>query len=277
MTKVFLIMALIAFGFGAAAQTDNANTKRDRKGDFYIYWGWNRGWYNNSDIHFKGDQYDFTLSDVVAKDRQSPWDANIYLNPANLTIPQYNLRLGYFINNHYDLSFGVDHMKYVMQNDQTVKIDGEISGTGTTFDDTYSNDDMVLTSNFLMFEHTDGLNYLNIELRRFDQIYAYKWLVFNVTEGIGGGVLVPKTNCTLMTNARHDEFHLAGFGLGAVVGINLTVFKHYFIQSEFKAGHINMPDIRTTEFKADKASQHFFYTQFNTVVGVRFFLLNKDK
>jgi len=32
-------MALIAFGFGAAAQTDNANTQRDRKGDFYIYWG----------------------------------------------------------------------------------------------------------------------------------------------------------------------------------------------------------------------------------------------
>lgn len=198
---------------------------------FIFTGGWNRGWYSNSDIHFKGDQYDFTLSDVVAKDRQSPWDANIYLNPANLTIPQYNLRLGYFINNHYDLSFGVDHMKYVMQNDQTVKIDGEISGTGTTFDDTYSNDDMVLTSNFLMFEHTDGLNYLNIELRRFDQIYAYKWLVFNVTEGIGGGVLVPKTNCTLMTNARHDEFHLAGFGLGAVVGINLTGFKHYFFST----------------------------------------------
>ena len=29
-----------------------------------MYWGWNRGWFSNSDIHFTEDEYDFTLYDV---------------------------------------------------------------------------------------------------------------------------------------------------------------------------------------------------------------------
>jgi hypothetical protein len=37
------------------------------------------------------------------------------VNPARMTIPQTNFRLGYFINDHYS-SYWVDHMKYVLQN-----------------------------------------------------------------------------------------------------------------------------------------------------------------
>ena len=31
------------------------------KGKFYFYWGGNRGSYTNSDIRFKGANYDFTI------------------------------------------------------------------------------------------------------------------------------------------------------------------------------------------------------------------------
>jgi hypothetical protein len=31
------------------------------KGKFYIFWGGNRESYSSSDIHFKGDDYDFTF------------------------------------------------------------------------------------------------------------------------------------------------------------------------------------------------------------------------
>lgn len=46
-----------------------------------MYWGWNRGWYNNSDIQFKGTDYNFKLQNVVAKDRPSDFDFNTYFNP----------------------------------------------------------------------------------------------------------------------------------------------------------------------------------------------------
>ena len=47
----------------------------------------------------------------------------------------------------------------------------------------------------------------------------------------------------------------------AKIGINITFFKHYFIQGELKGGYINMNDIRTTALTDDSASQHFMFTQ----------------
>jgi hypothetical protein len=50
-----------------------------------------------------------------------------------MTIPQTNFRIGYFINDHYSIALGVDHMKYVMAQNQVANITGNIN-TGTPFD-----------------------------------------------------------------------------------------------------------------------------------------------
>lgn len=268
MKKLLLTISILVISSGFSFSQDRNNTQQNyRTGSFYVYWGWNNGWFSNSDITFSGDDYNFTLNKVVANDRQSKFNVNTYFNPTTITIPQYNFRIGYFINDHYNISFGVDHMKYVVQANQTVKISGNIDGTGTVYDGTYSNDDIVITEDFLMFEHTDGLNYPNIEFRRFDEIINLNKVRIGITEGIGVGALYPKTNTTLLNNDRYDEFHLAGYGLSAVVGLNVTFFKYFFVQSEFKGGFISMPDIRTTMSKTDKASQSFFFTQLNIVFG----------
>ena len=75
-------------------------------------------------------------------------------------------------------------------------------------------------------------------------------------------------------NERHDQFHLAGYGLNSVIGINLN-FKRYFIQSEIKGGFMNMSSIRTTANKEDKASQYFFFSQANFLIGATFRLDKK--
>lgn len=267
MKKLLLITFGLLIGFAGNSQEQKASPPSGHKGDFYFYWGWNWGWYGKSDISFTGTHYNFTLDKVVAKDRQSPFEAKIYLNPFNATIPQYNFRLGYFISDHYNISIGIDHMKYVMVADQQVKISGHIENTGTHFDGTYNNEDIVLTEDFLQFEHTDGLNYPNLELRRFDEIFDLNKVKINLTEGLGFGMLYPKTNTTLLNKERYDEFHVAGYGMAAVVGLNVALYKWFFIQSEFKGGFINMPDIRTTSSVNDKAKQHFFFTQLNIVFG----------
>lgn len=259
---------------GIYAQTPNTPYK---KGTFSVYWGWNRDCYTKSDIRFTGKDYDFTLSNVIAKDRQSKFDPRLYFSPTRLTIPQYNFRIGYFIKDKYQLSMGADHMKYVMQNWQTVKINGHIDNSGTSYDGTYSNKDIVLADSFLLFEHTDGLNYENIELRRYDVLLQKKFITLSVNEGLGFGVLIPRTNTTLLNNARYDEFHLAGYGTGIVGAINLTLFKYFFIQSEWKGGFINMPDIRTTMHIEDGAKQHFFFSQYNIVFGCNFRIASKKQ
>lgn len=275
-----LLLLFIAIGFllqGVALYGQNNAFVPHKKGSFYLYWGWNRGAYTRSDLHFTGTDYDFTLKDVIANDRQSLFKARLYLNPKTLSIPQYNLRLGYYFKDHYQLSVGVDHMKYVMKNDQTVEINGQISHSGTTYDGTYDHQNIVLAKQFLLFEHTDGLNYLNAEIRRSDVLYSRKWVTLSVNEGGGIGALMPRTNTTLLNNPRYDEFHLAGYGMGLVGALNVTFFKYFFIQSEIKGGFIHMPDIRTTMHKEDRASQHFFFMQYNILFGATFPLSGKKQ
>jgi hypothetical protein len=277
MKRIIAIVFIVLFSFTAFSQDQAYNYQKERKGKLYFYWGWNWGWYGKSCIHFQGENYDFTLDKVSAKDKQSQFSPNIYFNPAHVTIPQYNFRLGYFITDNYNISAGIDHMKYVVQQNQTVKINGYINNTGSGYDGVYEDDNIAVADSFLQFEHTDGLNYINLEFRRYDAVKEWKKVSLNVTEGLGGGVLYPKTNATLLSYERYDDFNVSGFGLSAVLGLNLAIRKFFFVQTEFKAGYINMPDIRTTNYTVDKASQDFFFYQVNIVFGATINLNKKSK
>jgi hypothetical protein len=262
----------ICLVFSILTRDLTAQNGASRKGKLYMYWGWNQSQYTTSDIRFHGNNYDFTLEKVIGRERQTPFDAKVYFNPGTITIPQVNYRIGYFLNNHYDISFGIDHMKYVMKQDQTVKINGYLRQTGSRFDGNYTGQNIVLTEDFLTFEHTDGLNYLNFEVNRYDKIadlskIRLKNIDINLTEGISLGAMMPKTNTKLLQNKRYDEYHFAGYGIGAKIGVNVTFGRHFFIQSDMKGGFINMPDIRTTEFTSDRAAQHFFFWQGNILFG----------
>ena len=132
--KLLVICTLLAFNNQCYSQEDFPETpsieptfKTENKGKLYFYWGWNKAQYGYSDITFKGDDYKFTLYDVAAKDRQTQWDADVYLNPTNITIPQTVARIGYYFHDHWNLSAGFDHMKYVMVAQQTATIDGNIN------------------------------------------------------------------------------------------------------------------------------------------------------
>lgn len=192
-----------------------------------------------------------------------------------MTIPQTNYGFGYFINDHYHVTLAVDHMKYVMVQDQKVNINGEIGTSHTPYNGTYVDDQITLSEDFLTFEHTDGLNYAHVALNRFDDINKLLHLHSEnisvaLTEGIGVGVLYPKTNTKLMGNQRYDEFHVSGYGVSLQSAVDVTFLKHFYIQAGLRAGFIDMPDIRTTISPADRASQHFTYLQENILIGGRF-------
>ena len=241
------------------------NYTAHNKGKFFVLWGGNRESYSKSDVTFKGDDYNFTLDNITAHDKPKGWHVD-YINPTKMTIPQTNFRMGYFISDHYSIAIGVDHMKYVMTQNQTANITGTIAAN-TGYDGIYNNNPIQLTEDFLMYEHTDGLNYVNTEFSRHDDISSLFKITntdkiqVNLTEGLGIGMLYPKTNTTLLGKDRHDDFHISGYGTSLKAGLNLTFFKHFYIQGELKGGYINMQDIRTTQSTADSASQDFFFFQ----------------
>lgn len=288
MKKYFIAILLLATTISFSQEVDNDsievkpnyNDVQHNKGRMFIFWGWNRSNFSNSDITFKGNDYDFTLYDVKGRDKPHPFGIE-YFDPDRITIPQTNFRIGYFFHDHYNVAIGVDHMKYVMENGQTVQIDGEINDGGE-YDGIYDFDDIVLDPKFLTFEHTDGLNYINIEVNRFDTVdnwigFKVKNIDINLEEGIGFGLLYPKTNTKLLGKERYDEFHLSGWGMNAHAGLNLTFFKYFFIQYTFKVGYINMQDIRTTASTYDSASQHFTFIENMFVFGGKFSLTKNNK
>jgi hypothetical protein len=265
MKKIIVILFVTIFFTSQAQTVTPSKFTANNKGKFYVYWGGNRESFSRSNIQFIGDNYNFTLYDVVAHDKPKGWHID-YLNPGRMTIPETNFRMGYFINNHYNISLGLDHMKYVMYQNKAVNYSGYYQNQGT-YGETLPNGQLLLTEDFLTFEHTDGLNYINSELCRFDDISKIfkiqntdKFQI-NLTEGVGTGILYPKTNAQLFSQKRHDDFHVSGYGISAKIGLNFTFYKYFFIQTELKGGYINMNDIRTTYNSSDKAKQEFYFLQ----------------
>ena len=292
--NIALVIALISLsGFAQTENTTDLPIVKEKytahnKGKFYIFWGGNRETYSKSDIRFTGENYDFVVHDAQAQDKPKGYHVD-YINPARMTIPQTNFRLGYFINDHYNVSIGFDHMKYVFNQNQTANVSGYINlpaadngslyngiytNTPVDFLDNYTDNDLILPPPFLTFEHTDGLNYINSEFSRVDDISSKifkSWnsdkIQINITEGLGAGILLPKTNTRLLGKERYDQFHISGFGVSAKMGLNITFLKHFFIQTELKGGYIEMNDIRTTKYKTDKAEQNFWFLQRIFTVG----------
>lgn len=246
------------------------------KGKMFFFWGGNRDVYAKSDIHFIGKDYDFTIQQAVAEDKPKGWHID-YINPARMTIPQTNFRIGYFISDKYNVSIGVDHMKYVVKQNQIFNVNGIInlpnSEIGSQFNGSYANKPTLMSEEFLKFEHTDGLNYVHAEIARVDDISS--WLSIsntdkvqiNLTEGFGTGIIYPRTDSSLLSKLRHDDYHVSGIGLSAKAGLNFTFFKYFFLQTELKAGFLNMYDIKTTFSNDEKATQNILFFEKTIAFG----------
>lgn len=56
LTGIIAIQASIGF-----SQTSQLKKSNSNKGKIFVSWGWNKGAFTHSNIHFKGNDYNFTL------------------------------------------------------------------------------------------------------------------------------------------------------------------------------------------------------------------------
>src|SRR5690606_20589266 len=172
---------LFLFTFNSYSQNSTEPTKytANNKGKVLVSWGDNRASYSKSDITFKGEDYEFTIKDATAKDKPKGWHID-YVNPARITIPQTNFKIGYFISDKYSLALGMDNMKYVMTRNKNRVVNGYINlpsnDVGSIFNGVYDQQNVMVSEEFLQFEHTDGLNYVYLEFARRDDISS----IFNI-------------------------------------------------------------------------------------------------
>jgi len=247
------------------------------KGTMFGYWGYNRSGYTKSNIRFAGTGYDFTLEGAVAHDNQSPFSANVYFNPSKITIPQFNTRIGYYFKDHWAISFGYDHMKYVFADKNEVLLSGTIEpgiDDVTNWSGTYSGEAVTTDRENFHYENSDGLNYLRFELTRTDQWLKFgnrDWFAVSTNIGVSTGGILSFDDFTFAGRKDMRTISMSGYGISLHMGPRLEFFRHFFIQSNLGGGFMHQLKVKTrpndpTAF----ARQSYGYFEFNTVVG--FFL-----
>ncbi len=270
--KFFIVLFGLFCTFFAKAQDIESNRfTSGNKGKIFAYWGGNRGYYSTSDLHFSGANYQFTVHDATAHDRPKGWHID-YINPLRLTIPQTNFRIGYFFTDKWNVSLGFDHMKYVVTQNQDVLVTGDYPNKGS-YGEILDNGLTRLTPEFLRFEHTDGLNYVNAELTYMEDVSKFFGIAntdkfqINLLGGGGFGFMYPRTDATILGKGRKDAFDISGYGIAGKVGANVTLFKYFFIQYESKVGYINMLKSSTSPDPSDHVKHDMTFYQSVIAVG----------
>ncbi len=265
--RVQLVLLLALLSVPVRAQETRMVHLKNR---FFADWGYNRAQYTRSNIHFSGPGYDFILHDVAAQDRPEGFSFGGYFAPKNIWIPQYNYRVGWFLNDNWGLSIGLDHMKYVVRQYQTVRMTGTISPDRSMTYAGNSEHDVVLAPDLLRYEHTDGLNLLSVDGDHYDRLWNSrngKHAIF-FSEGAFIGPVIPRTDVRLFGEGLNNRFNVAGYGAGVQVGVFTVLWNHVFLRVLAKGGYIELPNVLTTGKSGNSARQRFWFVQENVVLGV---------
>ncbi len=275
----FTFLVLLVFSGSAIAKDNLPKFSKNKKGSLYFYFGYNRALFSKSDIHFSGPNYDFTLYDLEASDRPVAFGAS-YANPRTFSVPQYNYRLGYFFTNRFSLSFGMDHMKYVVNKDQMTTISGVITPeASTTYAGTYLNQPIQMKEDLLQFEHTNGFNFLSLDAEYLQPIYATKNQVFSVlwNVGLGGVFMITKTDVRVMGDGLDNRFHLSGYSLAGKTGPRFEFYNRFFISGEIKGGYASLPSVLIKNSAPERADHNLSFLEYYMVAGVNFRIGNGAK
>jgi hypothetical protein len=251
-----------------------------RKGIYFVYWGYNRSAYPTSDISFKGPGYDFTLNKVTASDAPTPFDGfETYFNPSLFSIPQFNLHAGIFLRDNVSLSIGWDHMKYVVDDYQhghmTGTISGQVSSPVITVNPKYignfTNAPVLINpADFVDYEHTDGFNFATVELDHYKTLWRVEKsnMQLDWINGIGIGVVVPRSDVRLFTVGQNNFWNLAGAGASVKSGLRLNLTRFIFFETSLKGGYTDLWDVHTTGRSVDKASQSIWFGEWFCALGL---------
>lgn len=238
---------------------------------WYFYWGYNRDYYSKTNLHFHGPDYDFTLYGLQGNDRPEKFGW-VYLNPGKLSIPQYNVRLGYFINHCFHVSLGMDHMKYVVTQNQPTRISGVISPQASIkYAGAYLNQPIALDWDVLVFEHTNGFNLVSFDLewllpfRTYKKAFEFAW-----NTGVGGIWVVTKTDVRVFTDGLDNDFHVAGYTMAGKTGPRFEWKQRFFLSAEAKTGYASLPSVLIKNNAPELGDHNLVYFEWYLVAGVNF-------
>jgi hypothetical protein len=246
----------------------------------YVSWGYNRARFSRTDTTFHTPEGVFTIYGAQGYDRPTPFDPKVYFNPANFSIPQYNLTLGWQFHRRFAVELNHDHMKWVFDSNQGYEMSGEYSptlyvddsahqgswdpGLPVTFEQVKSTRD----ATWIRFEHTNGYNYVSASLlyRQPILLMAQDRVGLEVNGGAGLGLFIPQTSVHVRKDApgnwvgNDNPFHIAGHGVHLNGGLRVTWYDRIFFQATARASWV-----RVTHALLDRSGAYLTQTPIQAI------------
>lgn len=236
---------------------------------FYFSWGYNKDWYSKSNIYIKqpGLGNDYMLKKVNGHDNIG-WD---HVFQHDITIPQYNGRVGWFFNKRSDLGFEInfDHTKYQLTEGQSVHQVGTFNGA--PIDRNF----IVNDTNFF-WKLNNGANFLEFNLMKRYRNFSYfnnNFQFFTIFKG-GAGPVIPHVQNQIFGMHGPTSFQIGGWNAGVEAAFRLVFFKYAYIEFAQKGVYARYFGLGVYE---GKAKQRFFCYEVIGNFGLCFNLKSKPK
>jgi hypothetical protein len=245
------IASFILFLFAALPLIILAQKKETkRKHEIYFSWGYNAEWYTQSTIHISqpslGNSYQ--LNSVTAHDHPG-WNEGLFTK--QITVPQFNVRAGYVIDEQkgwlFELNY--DHPKFIVVDGQNVHLTGRLHNQQTDTTIVFSQ------ANGFHYFLNNGANFFLFDLVK--RLHVYKTrdeklkLDFLAKGGIG--FTVPHVDNQLFDSANTAHFQLGGWNTGLEAAIRIIFFKYVYLEYGNKLDYARYSGLRIYDGTAHQA------------------------
>jgi hypothetical protein len=205
--------------------------KKERKGEFYFSWGYNKDFYTNSNIYVNQPALNnnFVFKNTVLVDHPG-WDEGLFNTP--LSIPQYNYRFGYFFDKNKDWAFEInfDHAKALIKDNQTVHLVGTYNGAAVDSSFIFSKLGEGVSKNYYYLNN--GANFLlfNIVKRDRFKTLSTKNIAIDGLAKFGIGPLIPHVQNSLFGKENISKFQFGGWNTGVEYALRSTFHNKLFLE-----------------------------------------------
>ena len=249
------------------------------EGKWYFSWGYSRQQYAPSDIHVAQPDLgnDFTLRQVNASDFPgSISDGVNSLFKLDLTSPQENMRIGYFLNPEktFAIELNYDHSKYNTDAGQTATVSGTVNNAPAV-------SPMVLGPPAFDYALHNGFNHIMINAVWFHHLYGptQEQGELQLISRLGAGILLPHADNTIFGNHNdvgpkgervccfnsRDWWQVNGWTAGTEVGVRYRIYKSIYVEATQKFAYSALRGVPVYQGTADHSvwmSEQVFSTGF---------------
>ena len=246
---LFVILAVPLFSLAQ-------QTKKERNGELYFSWGYNKEWYTTSNVSVSQPSLGNSFTFVHAKGADHPgWNEQFFTKA--ITIPQYNYRLGYIFNKEKGLGVEInfDHTKWIFNDNQLVHIKGEMHNKAIDGQVFFA--DSVAGSDSSSYHYlNNGANFLLFNIVKRWHIYANKkqTILLDGFGKLGVGPVVPHVQVKYFDQPENDpHFQIGGWNVGVEGVIRATFFHYAYLEYSNKLDYARYTNLKIYQGTAKQA------------------------